>query len=112
MLKKRFSSSRSATMADDDVDDDTFLNAAKSPRPVSPYGKTSGFPLDSPSKSTFQQRYDSLEDQKTQLLNRKKEIEYRTLESTTRSISMLQDCEEVGIATAEVIYSLFFCIVL
>jgi synaptosomal-associated protein 29 len=104
MLKKRFSTSRSSTaINDDDVDDDTFLNAAKSLKPTSPYGKAPSFPSDSPSKSTFQQRYDSLEDQRTQLTNRKKEIECRAVESTQRSLSMLRDSEEVGIATAEVI---------
>lgn len=103
MLRKRYSTSRaSTTLVDDDVDDDTFLGAAaRSPKPVSPYANPA-FPCESPSKSTFQQRYDSLEDQRTQLLNRKKDIEARTLESTKRSMSLLRDSEEVGTATAEV----------
>ena len=112
MMKKRFSTSRSSTaITDDDMDDETFLNAAKSMKPISPYGKAPPLPCDSPSKSTFQQRYDSLEDQKTQLTNRKKEIECRALESTQRSLGLLRDSEEVGIATAEVITSLN-CVVL
>lgn len=104
MLRKRYSTSRSSTtLVDDDVDDDTFLGAAaRSPKPVSPYTNSTSFPCESPSKSTFQQRYDSLEDQRTQLLNRKKDIESRTLESTKRSMSLLRDSEEVGTATAEV----------
>lgn len=105
MMKKRFSTSRSATTyeADDDVDDDTFLNSSRSSKPpLSPYGRSMGFSTDSASKAAYQQRYDSLEDQKTQLLNRKKEIESRTLESTQRSLSLLRDSEDVGIATAEV----------
>ena len=104
-MKKRFSSSsRSATAyeADDDVDDDTFLNASRSPKTFGPYGKSMGISTDSSSKATYQQRYDSLQDQKTQLLNRKAEIESRTLESTQRSLSLLRDSEDVGIATADV----------
>lgn len=108
MLRKRYSTSRSSTtLVDDDVDDDTFLGAAaRSPKPVSPYANTTAFPCESPSKSTFQQRYDSLEDQRTQLQNRKKDLEARTLESTQRSLSLLRDSEDVGIATAEVGFTL------
>lgn len=108
MMKKRFSSSsRSATTyeADDDVDDDTFLNASRSSRSFGPYGRNMGnmgISTDSPSRATYQQRYDNLQDQKTQLLNRRSEIESRTLESTQRSLSLLRDSEEVGTATAEV----------
>lgn len=112
-MKKRFSASRSATAysADDDVDDDTFLNSSRTAKPTPAYGRNMGFSTDSSSKATYQQRYDILEDQKTQLLNSKKEIESRTLESTQRSLSLLRDSEDVGIATAEVIVCLNMLIV-
>ncbi|KAF5292063.1 hypothetical protein FQR65_LT11329 [Abscondita terminalis] len=64
---------------DDDVDDETFLrNARHSYNPQ---------PTFEEQRQTFQER--------------KKEIEDRTLQSTERSISLLRDSEQVGIATAE-----------
>lgn len=109
MLNKRSITSRSSTVIDDDVDDNIFLRTTK-PSTTS-YGNTTGYTYDSPAKTTFQQRNDSLEDKKTQLLNCKKDIESRTLESTQRSLSLLRDSEEVGIAAAEV-RNFIYCIIL
>lgn len=65
--------------AEDDVDDETFL-------------RNSRHSYNTP--STF-------EEQKQSFLERKQEIEDRTIKSSERSISLLRDSEQVGIATAE-----------
>lgn len=65
--------------ADDDVDDDTFLRNSRH---------------NYNSQPTF-------EEQRQAFLERKLEIENRTLQSTERSIGLLRDSEQVGIATAE-----------
>lgn len=64
---------------DDDVDDETFL-------------RNSRHTYNSP--PTF-------EEQKQTFEERKKIIEERTLQSSDRSITLLRDSEQVGIATAE-----------
>ncbi|KAK4878148.1 hypothetical protein RN001_010654 [Aquatica leii] len=64
---------------DEDVDDETFLRNARhkyNPQPT-------------------------LEQQRQLFQERKQEIEDRTIQSTERSISLLRDSEQVGIATAE-----------
>lgn len=42
-----------------------------------------------------------LEAQKQALINRQREIEQRTIDSSSRSIGILRDSEQIGIATAE-----------
>ncbi|KAK5638544.1 hypothetical protein RI129_012839 [Pyrocoelia pectoralis] len=64
--------------AEDDVDDETFLRNSRH----------------SYNTPTF-------EEQKQSFLERKQEIEDRTIKSSERSISLLRDSEQVGIATAE-----------
>lgn len=76
---------------EDDVDDDTFLRSAP-PRTT----------------NNHYQNYDNdLERKHQDLLQRRKEIEERTIKSSQRSISVLRDTEEVGTATAEVFLMLF-----
>lgn len=65
--------------AEDDIDDETFLRNSRRPYNSQP---------------TF-------EEQRQTFIERKKEIEDRTLQSTERSICLLRDSEQVGIATAE-----------
>jgi len=65
--------------ADDDVDDETFLRNSRHSYNSQP---------------TF-------EEQRQAFIERKREIEERTVKSTERSISLLRDSEQVGIATAE-----------
>lgn len=65
---------------DEDVDDDTFLKNSRRTNGIQP---------------------PSLEDQLQTLQERKKAIEDRTLNSTERSISILRDSEQIGIATGE-----------
>ncbi|KAL0867704.1 hypothetical protein ABMA27_008438 [Loxostege sticticalis] len=78
---------------DDDVDDDTFVNSYRSripppqPKPASSYGG-GGHIAD-------------LERQRQAMLERQREIEQRTLDSSSRSIGLLRDSEQIGIATAE-----------
>ncbi|CAL7944564.1 unnamed protein product [Xylocopa violacea] len=74
---------------EDDIDDETFLKSA-------------------PPRSTARANYNhysnfdnSLEQKHQQLLQRKKEIEERTIQSSERSISLLRDSEQIGAATAE-----------
>ncbi|XP_075983872.1 synaptosomal-associated protein 29kDa [Anticarsia gemmatalis] len=77
---------------DDDVDDETFVNSFRSrtnqlpPRqPTNPYGG----------------HIAALEQQRQAMLQRQKEIEQRTLDSSSRSIGLLRESETIGIATAE-----------
>ncbi|XP_049942312.1 synaptosomal-associated protein 29 [Schistocerca serialis cubense] len=68
---------------EDDVDDETFLRNSRV------------------GKSGYNQDRVDLEDRRQQLLERKREIEERTLASSNRSITMLRDSEQIGVATAE-----------
>ncbi|GJQ79781.1 hypothetical protein Trydic_g23250 [Trypoxylus dichotomus] len=61
---------------DDDIDDETFLKNSRRPQ------------------SSFEEQIQSLQE-------KRKEIENRTVQSTERSISILRDSEQIGIATAE-----------
>lgn len=63
----------------DDVDDETFLRNSRHSYNPPP----------------------TIEEQKQSFLERKQEIEDRTIKSTERSIGLLRDSEQVGIATAE-----------
>lgn len=72
---------------EDDVDDETFLRNA--PARTAPAGRYQNFDNDMLKRQ--------------QLLQRKKEIEERTVQSSERSVSLLRDSEQIGVATAEVI---------
>lgn len=65
--------------SEDDIDDETFLRNSRHSYNSQP---------------TF-------EEQRQTFIERKREIEDRTIQSTERSISLLHDSEQVGIATAE-----------
>lgn len=82
---------------DDDVDDETFLRHSKS--------GSSGYMLPN---NSYHQRNSALEDNQLQLLDRKRAIEESTIQSSQRSISLLRDSEQIGVAAAEVCYSLGF----
>lgn len=75
---KYISDSKNLFLDEEDVDDETFL-------------KNSRRSFDEP----------NLEVQRQSFLERKKAIEDRTLQSSERSISILRDSEQIGIATAE-----------
>lgn len=64
---------------DDDVDDETFLRNSRRSNSTQP----------------------SFEDQLQSFQERKRAIEERTINSTEKSISILRDSEQIGIATAE-----------
>ncbi|XP_014483318.1 PREDICTED: synaptosomal-associated protein 29 [Dinoponera quadriceps] len=69
---------------EDDIDDETFLRVAPpGTRPVERY-------LDN-----------DFEQNRQQLLQRKRDIEERTIQSSERSVSLLRDSEQIGAATAE-----------
>ncbi|KAM3963857.1 synaptosomal-associated protein 29kDa [Aphomia sociella] len=77
---------------EDDVDDETFVNSYSrnripppQPKPTSPYGS----------------HIAELERQRQTTLQRQQEIEQRTLDSSSRSIGLLRESEQIGIATAE-----------
>jgi synaptosomal-associated protein 29 len=76
---------------EDDVDDETFLRRSKS--------GSSRYAI--PDNSYFQE-ISALEDKRLQLLERQKAIEERTVQSSEKSISLLRDSEQIGVATAEV----------
>jgi hypothetical protein len=82
---------------EDDVDDETFLRHSKS--------GSSGYMLPN---NSYRQGNSALEDNRLQLLERKKAIEESTLQSSERSISLLRDSEQIGVAAAEVYYNLGF----
>jgi synaptosomal-associated protein 29 len=69
---------------EDDVDDETFLRNAPARM-----GRYHGFDND-------------IDQNRQQLLQRRKEIEERTVQSSERSVSLLRDSEQIGVATAEV----------
>ncbi|KAL6256817.1 synaptosomal-associated protein 29 [Pogonomyrmex barbatus] len=71
---------------EDDVDDETFLRNA--PVRTAPPGRYQNFDNDVTQKCQ-------------QLLQRRKEIEERTIQSSERSVSLLRDSEQIGVATAE-----------
>ncbi|KOC62365.1 Synaptosomal-associated protein 29 [Habropoda laboriosa] len=73
---------------DDDIDDETFLNSAPPRSSGRAYNHYANFD-------------DELQQKHEQLLQRKKEIEQRTIQSSERSISLLRDSEQIGAATAE-----------
>lgn len=75
---KYIDDSKNLFLEDDDVDDETFLKN---------------------SRRNFSQP--NFEEQRQTFLEKKKAIENRTIQSTERSISLLRDSEQVGIATAE-----------
>ncbi|XP_035719006.1 synaptosomal-associated protein 29-like [Vespa mandarinia] len=72
---------------EDDVDDETFLKSA---------------PRASGSSYNYANNFDNeLEVKRQQLMQRRREIEERTIHSSERSISLLRDSEQIGAATAE-----------
>ncbi|XP_026755051.1 synaptosomal-associated protein 29 [Galleria mellonella] len=77
---------------EDDVDDETFVNSYSrnripppQPKPTTPYGS----------------HIAELERQRQAMIQRQQEIEQRTLDSSSRSIGLLRESEQIGIATAE-----------
>jgi synaptosomal-associated protein 29 len=76
---------------DKDVDDDSFLQHSKS--------GSSGYMFQSDDLSREQR---DLDNQRLQLLEKRRQIEERTIESSNRSIGLLRDSEQIGVATAEV----------
>lgn len=73
---------------EDDVDDETFLRSA---------------PARTASAGRYHNFNNDMEQNRQQLLQRKKELEERTVQSSERSVSLLRDSEQIGVATAEVI---------
>lgn len=83
---------------DDDVDDETFVNSFRS--------RTNQLPPRQPSKPQSNayasgSHIAALEQQRQAMLQRQKEIEQRTLDSSARSIGLLRESEDIGIATAQ-----------
>lgn len=74
---------------EDDIDDETFLRSAP---PRAPRNLSAGH---------YQNFDDDMTQKSQQLLQRKKEIEERTIQSSERSVSLLRDSEQIGVATAE-----------
>lgn len=76
---------------DDDIDDDTFL--ANAPAGAgSAVGHSNGYHNGGSGSSDQRLK---------ELLEKKEAIEQRTIDSTKRSLGLLQDTEQVGMATAE-----------
>lgn len=79
---------------DEDVDDDKFVNSFRDRLPHQPAKPvTSAYGSNS--------HLSALEQQRQAMLQRQKEIEQRTLDSSARSIGLLRESETIGIATAE-----------
>lgn len=84
---------------EDDIDDDAFL---KHP----PIGNSNYIPTLNPnisSSSSLSKSHSDIEDRTKLMLQAKREIEERTIQSSQRSLSLLRHSEEVGNATAEVV---------
>ncbi|KAJ3620665.1 hypothetical protein MTP99_004594 [Tenebrio molitor] len=79
MSNHRYVKSTNPFDDDDDVDDETFLRNSRKPDGPQP----------------------SFDDQLQSFQERKKAIEDRTINSTEKSLSILRDSEQIGIATAE-----------
>ncbi|XP_013189577.1 synaptosomal-associated protein 29 [Amyelois transitella] len=77
---------------EDDVDDNTFVNSYRSRFPP---------PQQSASSANYGGHIAELERQRQMMLQKQKEIEQRTLDSSCRSIGLLRESEQIGIATAE-----------
>ncbi|XP_011158278.2 synaptosomal-associated protein 29-like [Solenopsis invicta] len=67
---------------EDDVNDETLLRNA-------------------PTRTGRYHGFDDIDQNRQQLLQRQKKIEERTVQSSKRSVSLLRDSEQIGVATAE-----------
>ncbi|XP_068623439.1 soluble NSF attachment protein 29 [Battus philenor] len=92
MSDHRYISNTGNLFEDDDVDNDTFVQSYRARLPQ-------------PQQNTVNTQYGGhmaeLEKQRQAMLQRQKEIEQRTLDSSIRSVGLLRDSEQIGIATAE-----------
>lgn len=80
---------------DDDIDDEAFLNTNRNYM-LSNNLSSNGFSSNNiPS---------TMEEKRQEMLQKKREVEQRTIKSTERSLSYLRNSEEVGVATAEELY--------
>lgn len=79
---KYISDSKNLFLEEEEVDDETFLKNSRRSYPNS-------------------NQPTNFEEQRQVFLERQKAIENRTIQSTERSISLLRDSEQIGIATAE-----------
>lgn len=105
--KKYLSSDRSALFSiENDVDDDEFLRRRPAGNDAG-YTSYSNRTASNPSYSSYGNPSNNLEERRLQLLEKKREIEERTVESTKHSIRLLKEAEGAGIATAEVMYPFF-----
>ena len=97
---------------EDDIDDETFLkesmtfqNNSSNPRITNANVNPSNNAYSSVSTNTYYNHSSKETDPeliRQQLLERRKEIESRTLHSSQRSLGLLRDSEQIGQATAEV----------
>ncbi|CAH0595361.1 unnamed protein product [Chrysodeixis includens] len=78
---------------EDDVDDDEFVDSFRSRIPAPQPSK--------PPVNSHGSHIAALEQQRQAMLLRQREIEQRTLDSSARSIGLLRESEQIGIATAE-----------
>lgn len=99
MSKNQYlSNSKSPFFAvEDDVDDETFLNH----RPTYMMSGSGNYNTATNYTTNTYQHNDILEEKRQQLLQKKREIEERTVQSSQRSLNLLRNSEEVGVATAE-----------
>ena len=87
---------------EDDVDDETFIKSA----PRRPAASSPSYNPYSPNNH-YTNFDNEIEQQRQELVARRKAIEERTVQSSERSISLLRDSEQIGAATAEVIIFFF-----
>lgn len=87
MSGHRYLGGSGALFEEPEVDDETFLRNSR-PRP-------------SAGQSASPDPLAALDAQRQTLLERRLEIERRTLDSSSRSVGILRDSEQIGIATAE-----------
>ncbi|KAG7303416.1 hypothetical protein JYU34_011932 [Plutella xylostella] len=85
--------SNTNNLFEDEVDDDTFVNSYRRNQPPPAQAR--------PAPTPYGGHLADLERQRQAMLERQREIEQRTLDSSSRSIGLLRDSEQIGIATAE-----------
>ncbi|XP_075218522.1 synaptosomal-associated protein 29kDa [Lycorma delicatula] len=85
---------------ENDVDDDEFLRRHPNSNANFTFSDRNAS-VPSYTGNPFVSEPDNFEERRYQLLEKKREIEEITVESTKRSLSLLRNSEEVGIATAE-----------
>lgn len=84
----------------EDVDDEAFLKNSRVPSASNGYHRVNGSYQQYNSNLNYNSEC-GVQNDRQKLIDQKKAIEERTIASSSRSIALLRDSEQIGIATAE-----------